>query len=174
MILDLHDIISTADKSMEVSVLPEKEFFVSAAGSFPISSKKPFLLRLFNDDNKRLRITGSTEVELTIPCDRCLEEVKVPVAIHIEREAELSDGVLVPDPDEETDTFLQGEQLDVDRLIDDEILVNWPTKVCAGKTARGSARSVVRIKPADCGCDRQVLDPRMAKFQDVFKEYKEV
>ena len=41
MILDLHDIISTADKSMEVSVLPEKEFFVSAAGSFPISSKKP-------------------------------------------------------------------------------------------------------------------------------------
>ena len=55
MILDLHDIISTADKSMEVSVLPEKDFFVSAAGSFPISSKKPFLLRLFNDDNKRLR-----------------------------------------------------------------------------------------------------------------------
>ena len=26
----------------------------------------------------------------------------------------------------------------------------------------------------NCGCDRQVLDPRMAKFQDVFKEYKEV
>ena len=144
MILDLHDIISTADKSMEVSVLLEREVFVSAAGSFPISSKKPFLLRLVNDDNKRLRITGSTEVELTIPCDRCLTEVKVPVAVCIEREAELSGGALVPDPDEETDTFLQGEQLDVDRLIDDEILVNWPTKV-AGKTARGSVRSVVRI-----------------------------
>ena len=175
MILDLHDIISTADKSMEVSVLPEKEFFVSAAGSFPISSKKPFLLRLFNDDNKRLRITGSTEVELTIPCDRCLEEVKVPVAIHIEREAELSDGVLVPDPDEETDTFLQGEQLDVDRLIDDEILVNWPTKVLCREDCKGICpKCGQNLNQRDCGCDRQVLDPRMAKFQDVFKEYKEV
>ena len=76
-------------------------------------------------------------MELTIPCDRCLEEVKVPVAIHIEREAELSDGVLVPDSDEETDTFLQGEQLDVDRLIDDEILVNWPTKVLCREDCKG-------------------------------------
>ena len=71
--------------------------------------------------------------------------MKVPVAIHIEREAELSDGVLVPDPDEETDTFLQGEQLDVDRLIDDEILVNWLTKVLCREDCKGSARSVVRI-----------------------------
>ena len=175
MILDLHDIISTADKSMEVSVLPEREVFVSAAGSFPISSKKPFLLRLVNDDNKRLRITGSTEVELTIPCDRCLTEVKLPVAVCIEREAELSDGALVPDPDEETDTFLQGEQLDVDRLIDDEILVNWPTKVLCREDCKGICpKCGQNLNQRDCGCDRQVPDPRMAKFQDVFKEYKEV
>ena len=88
-------------------------------------------------------------MELTIPCDRCLEEVKVPVAIHIEREAELSDGVLVPDPDEETDTFLQGEQLDVDRLIDDEILVNWPTKVPVQGRLQGDLPEVwSEFKPA--------------------------
>ena len=175
MKVDLTDIKALENREVEKRVPVDLVTFDSKLGKFPITKKEDVALHIRNEENKRLFVQGTTELTIEIPCDRCLEEVKVPVAIHIEREAELSDGVLVPDPDEETDTFLQGEQLDVDRLIDDEILVNWPTKVLCREDCKGICpKCGQNLNQRDCGCDRQVLDPRMAKFQDVFKEYKEV
>ena len=173
--IDIEDIISTADKTREVSVTAEMDTVSTAAGSFPISSKKPFTLRLTNDNNKQLLISGNTSLEVSVPCDRCLEDVTVPFEISIDREVALESGEVVADPDEEEDTFLREHQLDVDRLIYDEILVNWPTKVLCKDDCKGICPVCGQnLNQRDCGCDRQVLDPRMAKFQDVFKEFKEV
>ena len=175
MMIDLTNVISTADKKLEVTVEPEMECFTSAMGCFPISNKKPFMLCLTNDDNKRLLISGDTTLDVTIPCDRCLEDVVIPMEISIDRIVNLSEGMILMDSDEEEDTFLKEHQLDVDRLIYDEILVHWPTKVLCRDDCKGICPVCGQnLNQRDCGCDRQVLDPRMAKFQDVFKEFKEV
>lgn len=173
--IDIKDVISTADKKAEISVITEMECFSSAMGSFPISSKKPFTLHLTNDNNKQLLISGDTALDVTVPCDRCLTDVTVTIPVSIDRRVALDQGEVVVDCDEGEDTFLKEQQLDVDRLIYDEILVNWPAKVLCKDDCKGICpKCGQNLNQRDCGCDRQVLDPRMAKFQDVFKEFKEV
>ncbi|MBQ1604529.1 MAG: DUF177 domain-containing protein, partial [Lachnospiraceae bacterium] len=73
------------------------------------------------------------------------------------------------------DDFVNENQLDVDRLIFDEILVNWPAKVLCKDDCKGICLVCGQnLNIQDCGCNRQVIDPRMAAFQDVFDQFKEV
>ena len=70
---------------------------------------------------------------------------------------------------------MTGSNLDVDRLIYDEILVNWPMKVLCREDCKGICRKCgtnLNYKP--CSCDRTEPDPRMAAIQDVFNQFKEV
>lgn len=174
MTITILDVISTADKKKEISVQTDMDFFESAGQKFPITDIKPFNLCLTNDNNKRLLISGDTTLDVVIPCDRCLSDVVNHFEIQIDRELSLEDGKVVCSEDEEI-PFLEEHQLDVDRLIYDEILVNWPTKVLCKDDCKGICPVCGQnLNQQDCGCDRQVMDPRMAKFQDIFNEFKEV
>ena len=174
MTIDILDVISTADKKKEITVQMDMDCFVSADQKFPISGIKPFNLCLTNDNNKRLLISGDTTLDVVIPCDRCLEDVVTTFHIEIERQLNLDEGKVICREDEEL-PFLEESCLDVDRLIYDEILVNWPTKVLCKDDCKGICSVCGQnLNQQDCGCDRQVIDPRMAKFQDIFNEFKEV
>ncbi len=174
MTITILDVISTADKKKEISVQTDMDFFESAGQKFPITDIKPFNLCLTNDNNKRLLISGDTTLDVVIPCDRCLCDVVKHFEILIDRELFLEDGRVVCAEDEEI-PFLEEHQLDVNRLIYDEILVNWPTKVLCKDDCKGICPVCGQnLNQQDCGCDRQVMDPRMAKFQDIFNEFKEV
>ena len=119
-------------------------------------------------------ISGDTTLDVVVPCDRCLSDVDVTLQVAIDRKVMLADGHVQFAEDEEN-TFLEEHELDVDRLIYDEILVNWPTKVLCKDDCKGICPVCGQnLNQQDCGCDRQVIDPRMAKFQDIFNEFKEV
>ena len=174
MTIDILDVISTADKKKEITVQMDMDCFVSADQKFPITGIKPFNLCLTNDNNKQLLISGDTTLDVVVPCDRCLSDVDVTLQIAIDRKVMLADGHVQFAEDEEN-TFLEEHELDVDRLIYDEILVNWPTKVLCKDDCKGICPVCGQnLNQQDCGCDRQVIDPRMAKFQDIFNEFKEV
>ena len=83
---------------------------------------------------------------------------------------------IVPDADEEYSFFSEDyRELNLDRMVHDEILVNWPDKVLCRENCKGICPVCGQnLNDKDCGCDRVVLDPRMAKFQDIFNEFKEV
>ncbi len=172
--ISLIDVISTADKSQELEVGSKLTSVTYSGVEYPITGNKPFNICLNNDSNRRLLISGNTSVEVTIPCDRCLEEVNVILDLVIEKVIPISDGHLVAEDDEEL-LFICEDELDVDRLVFDEILVNWPTKVLCKDDCKGLCPVCGQnLNQRDCGCDRQVIDPRMAKFQDIFNEFKEV
>lgn len=174
MVMNVQDVLSTADKKREVLVQSELTFFESANQKFPITGIKPFNLCLKNDDNQRLYISGNTTLDVVIPCDRCLEDTVQRFSVDIDRRVDIKDGEVLAAEDEEI-TFLKEYELDVDRLIYDEILVNWPTKVLCKDDCKGICPVCGQnLNQQDCGCDRQVMDPRMAKFQDIFREFKEV
>lgn len=172
--MNVQDVLSTADRKKEVMVQSKLTFFESANQEFPITGIKPFNLCLTNDDNQRLYISGNTTLEVVIPCDRCLEDTVHTFSVVIDREVSIEDGEVLAVEDEEI-TFLKEYDLDVDRLIYDEILVNWPTKVLCKDDCKGICPVCGQnLNQQDCGCERQVMDPRMAKFQDIFREFKEV
>ena len=63
----------------------------------------------------------------------------------------------------------------MDRLIFNEILVNWPAKVLCKSDCKGICpKCGTNLNLATCDCEQGELDPRMAQFQDVFNKFKEV
>ena len=155
--------------NFEGETIPYRNF------NYPITEKKPFELRLTNDNDQKLEIEAETQLTVSMPCDRCLTAVPVVIAIKIKRSLSLADGHIVLNPEENDDSIVSDHSLDVDRLVYDEVLVNWPAKVLCRESCKGICQICGQnLNEKDCGCNRQVLDPRMAKFQDIFNEFKEV
>ena len=85
----------------------------------------------------------------------------------------LSDAELTEELDESN--FIDGYHLDVDKLLYNEILSGWPTKVLCREDCRGLCRICGRnLNTGSCGCEDPGLDPRMSVVRDLFKNFKEV
>ena len=174
MIIDISDILSCENKEITKKVQIELTSFVSRLGEFPITKAAPIELKIANRENKQLLIQGDVDLTVSIPCSRCLEEVPTEVHFEIDKEIKLENSVINDEEVDETD-YLIGFDLDVDRLIYEEILVNWPMKVLCSEDCKGICKVCgINLNKGDCNCQRTELDPRMAAFQDVFNKFKEV
>ena len=146
MIIDISDILSCENKEETKQVQIELTSFISKLGEFPIISA----------------------------CSRCLEEVPTDIHFSIDKDIKLEDSV-VHDEDVEDNDYLIGFNLDIDRLIYGEILVNWPMKVLCRDDCKGICKVCgMNLNKGECNCQRTELDPRMAAIQDVFNKFKEV
>ena len=79
------------------------------------------------------------------------------------------------DEEMEKPDYLIGFELDVDKLVYAEILVNWPMRVLCKDDCKGICKVCgMNLNKGTCSCDSFVPDPRMAAFQDIFNKFKEV
>jgi uncharacterized protein len=70
---------------------------------------------------------------------------------------------------------MEGFQLDLDALVQNEILVNWPVKILCKEDCKGICpKCGQNLNVGNCGCDTFVPDPRMAVLKDIFESNKEV
>ena len=71
--------------------------------------------------------------------------------------------------------FLNGYNLDVDKLVYGEALLNWPARVLCKENCKGLCKVCGQnLNRGTCSCDNTELDPRMAKIRDIFSNFKEV
>ena len=174
MIIDISKIVKSINKEVSEEVSIELTSFKSRLGEFPILQKSPVVLSIANQENAAVFIRGSVDVTLSIPCGRCLEEVPTQICFDIDKKLDIQEGGLVDDEMEEND-YLIGFELDVDKLVYAEILVNWPMKVLCKEDCEGICKVCgANLNKGDCGCQRTELDPRMAAIQDIFSKFKEV
>ena len=174
MIIDISKVVKSINKEVSEEVSIELTSFESRLGDFPILQKSPVVLTITNQENKTLFIRGAVDVTLSIPCGRCLEEVPTQLCFDIDKKLDITEGALVDDEMEEND-YLIGFELDVDKLVYAEILVNWPMKVLCKEDCEGICKVCgANLNKGDCGCQRTELDPRMAAIQDIFSKFKEV
>ena len=174
MIVDISKVVKSINKEVSEEVSIELTSFESRLGDFPILQKSPVVLTITNQENKTLFIRGAVDVTLSIPCGRCLEEVPTQICFDIDKKLDITEGALVDDEMEEND-YLIGFELDVDKLVYAEILVNWPMKVLCKEDCEGICKVCgANLNKGDCGCQRTELDPRMAAIQDIFSKFKEV
>ena len=175
MILELEDVCTCENKEAIREVTITMPSFDSRLGSFRFIEKKPFELHLLNEENKRLLIQGETDVMIAIPCDRCLEEVQTRIHLTFDKEFPLEETERSDESELEEADYMTGFHLDVDRLVYDEILVNWPMKVLCKEDCKGICKKCgANLNLHECACDKTELDPRMAAIQDVFNKFKEV
>lgn len=175
MLVDLNPALASDGKVLQTDVSLEFEQVTSRMGTFPVVQAAPVSLKITNIGNKKLQITGDARVTVRIPCSRCLEDVDVCMELDLDREADMrmSEEDRIRALDEQA--YITGYNLDVDKLVYSELLVNWPSKVLCREDCKGICRFCgTNLNRTACGCREEGLDPRMAKFQEIFNKFKEV
>lgn len=174
MNIDISMIAKSINQEMTKTAEITLDMFSSRLGDFPISRKAPVELHICNQENAAVLITGTVDIEVMIPCARCLEEVPTSIRFDIDKKLRIEEDGLVDDEMEQPD-YLIGFELDVDKLVYAEILVNWPMRVLCKDDCKGICKVCgMNLNKGTCNCDSFVPDPRMAAFQDIFNKFKEV
>lgn len=164
MILDLKNVMLSENAELSEEAEIGFSSFDTKLGSYPVTEKTNASLHFANRDREKLLITGRAKLTLLMPCARCLQDTPVTIDLEIEKELPLK---TEEGEAEEDEGILNGTELDTDRLIFDELLLNCPMKVLCRDDCKGICPNCgCNLNEKECGCDRTVRDPRMAKFLD--------
>ena len=175
MLINLSDVLSDQHKTVEETVRLEMEEIRMKSGTYPIVSKEPVHVSVEHIRGKELLIKAETRLTVVIPCDRCLDDVRQEFVLDCTKHVDvgISDAELTEELDESN--FIDGYHLDVDKLLYNEILSDWPSKVLCREDCKGLCRVCGRnLNTGSCDCEDPGLDPRMSVVRDLFKNFKEV
>lgn len=142
-------------------------------GSETITAKEPVELTIYNKEKGLAIVEGKTSIELELPCDRCLTPTKVQVDIEFEREVYAPERLNEDEDQKDDQLFVEEYQMDVDKLMDEEMVINWPTEILCMEECKGLCpKCGHNLNEGECGCDTFVPDPRMAGIADLFSQFK--
>ena len=153
----------------------EPDTFVRLGVTYPILEKEAVELEIENLGGRKIKIGTKTKVVLSAPCDNCLAEqrVEIPVSSEVEVDFNQSEEDRVNDLNETA--YIDGYDLDVDRLVYEEILLGFPMKVLCQEDCKGICKVCgANLNQGECGCVRTEPDPRMSVIRDIFNNVKEV
>ena len=176
MLIDLSNVLSEPHRPLNEVVPCTLEVFKSQLGDCQIISKSDVEVSVRYLEQKQIEITGNAKLTIVIPCDRCLEEVEVPFELEFTKKVDTG----TSDEDQESDEFdesnyIDGYALDVDKLVCNEVLIGWPTKILCSEDCKGICNVCGQnLNHGTCDCEDTSLDPRMSVIRDVFKNFKEV
>ena len=99
MKIDLSIITKSINKELTQEADISLTSFRSRLGDFPIVRKAPVTLQIRNEENAAVFVKGTVDIDVMIPCARCLEEVRTPIRFDIDKKLTVREEGLV---DEET------------------------------------------------------------------------
>ena len=183
MLVNLSSVLTEQHKPIEVNVPVEMTSFCISKGMFPVVDKDDAYVLVKHVKNKELEIQGNARVVISIPCDRCLENVPTEFELDFVKNIDLdftknvdlkeTDDVQEDELDEKN--YIDGYNLDVEKLLYNEILIGWPMKILCSEDCKGICNTCGQnLNKATCDCEDTSLDPRMSVIRDVFKNFKEV
>jgi len=120
--------------------------------------------------NNQILLDGLVKAILVINCDRCNE----PTKYHLE--ADFSKEVSVNKVGEYEEAFIEGYNLDLEKLALNEIFVNFPMKVLCNEECKGICTTCgTNLNVDNCNCENDNVDLRFAGLKALFDEnFKEV
>ena len=172
--IDLFDVFTSLGKKITEKVDFNKSDFEYYGVSYDVLSISKIDLEFENLEVGKVRAKGKFDINLNIPCDRCLTDVNVNLHCDSELEVLYKDDKATDENDEEV-SYLHGHEFIIDEFVNVCVLMNMPSKVLCHDDCKGLCPVCGgNLNETDCGCDSFVPDPRMARFADIFNGYKEV
>ena len=174
MFINLSDVFLSEGRVLKTSSPIEMTEVQNGYETFALLDKSDLNLSIIHKSKGRACMSGSAYVVLDMNCDRCLKSVSVRIDISFERD------VYAPEVDAGEDAednleIMDGYRLNVENLVFNEILMNWPMKVLCKADCKGICKMCGKdLNLGECGCDTFVPDPRMAVIKDIFNANKEV
>ncbi len=174
MFINLSDVLSEHHKPIDKVVPVEMTDIDTTLGLMPVIEKEDAHIVVKHVKQKELTIDGSCRLVLEIPCDRCLELVATEFDLKFSKNIDLAaDDNQIDELDEKN--YIDGYNLDVDKLLYNEMLIGWPMKILCSETCKGICNTCGQnLNKGTCNCEDTSLDPRMSVIRDVFKNFKEV
>ena len=175
MLINLTELYPVEGKTKSYTVTLEMTRFHTAGGCYEVVEKAPVNLTITNQENKILTVEGKAFLCLMIPCDRCLEPVRVPLQLEIDQKLDMNQTEEERAAKLDEQFYVSGYNLDVDQLVGNELILNLPMKVLCRDDCKGICnRCGTNLNSGTCDCDKGSLDSRMSVIQDIFKQLKEV
>ena len=175
MLINLSDVLSEHHKTIEENTFIEMTDFMTSFGCFPIVEKQSMHIVVKHVKQRELTIEGEADICLEIPCDRCLELVEVPFKLKFVKNVDLQESGEMESDELDEKNYIDGYNLDVDKLLYNEILIGWPMKILCSEDCKGICNVCGQnLNEGTCDCEDTSLDPRMSVIRDVFKNFKEV
>ena len=172
MLVNLSDVFTSEGRRINMEAPLEMTAFRNGTECFEIVEKTPISFMFTNIEAGKVRAEGNVRLTLSANCDRCLTETTVALDLDFEHCLVSHD---IPSEDPEDLSFMEGDQLDTETFVYNEISVNWPAKILCRNDCKGLCpKCGQNLNERDCGCDTFVPDPRMAVIQDIFNANKEV
>jgi uncharacterized protein len=115
-----------------------------------------------------LKLEGNLKTEYTVKCYRCLKDINSKLDTTIKEN--LVDAEKVEkDTDIETYTY-EGNFIEIDRILIDNIVLNLPMKQVCTKDCKGICpKCGVDLNLEQCECKEDEADPRMEILKNFFK-----
>jgi len=113
-------------------------------------------------------VEGGLELDLTMPCSRCLKPVPVHVAVPF-REHFIVGGE--PQTEEEADSFIPSanNEIDLTPYVEEAVQLELPLVPLCAEDCKGLCPECGKdLNEGECGCDRTPVDPRLAALKDLF------
>ena len=102
MLVNLSDVLSEQHRPIEVDIPIEMSVFQTSVGKYEISEKEDVHILIKHVKDRELEISGNARLVIVIPCDRCLEPVRVDMNLEFTKNVDLqaSDDEQVDELDE--------------------------------------------------------------------------
>lgn len=118
-------------------------------------------------------VNGHVETRAQVECDRCLQPVEIPVSADFELEyitgSEYESGSVAELTEAEMSvSVFDGEAIDVDEIVKEQILLAVPTRMLCREDCKGICPECgIDRNTGECGCVTKEIDPRWAALKDL-------
>ncbi len=175
MFVNLTDVLTNEGKTVSMQVETELTQVSIGKEQFPVTDKTPVDLVCTNVGKGKAIIHGTATVTVALRCSRCLRPVEKKFELVFDREVYRPDAIEDSSDESDDQRFMDGYQMNVEDLLNNEIVINWPMKVLCKPDCKGICSVCGKdLNTGTCDCDTFVPDPRMAVIKDIFNADKEV
>ncbi|MBC8029454.1 MAG: DUF177 domain-containing protein [Pyrinomonadaceae bacterium] len=124
-------------------------------------------------DGNRVKVDGKVAAQLQLECDRCLKLIEFPVDSrfkleYVTREDYQAQQAIELTEDELDLSLFDGEVIDLDELVREELLLAVPTHLLCQENCKGVCPTCgVDRNTTDCICGGDEVDPRWAGLKEL-------
>ena len=118
-------------------------------------------------------VNGHVDTQAQVECDRCLKPVEIPVSADFELEYITgskyeSSGVAELTEAEMSVSVFDGEAVDVDEIVKEQILLAVPTRMLCREDCKGICPQCGTDRnTGECNCVTEEIDPRWAALKNL-------
>lgn len=177
MIVNLFDVLSSVGNSLTVDAVLSDLNEVFFGEEITVISKGSFKINITCIAKDIVELDCNLVIGTVRSCSRCLSEVEGEYELSIKRKVNVALNKVYIDDSSETDdtSYIEDCNLDVDRLVLDELFTILPSSVLCKEDCKGICKVCgTNLNKSTCDCEQTVPDPRMAVFSDIFNQFKEV